>query len=726
MAKLKKYKPLSPAALLDLKKALEESNGEEVAVGNIYIRNNYSGDTKICKITEINEGVSHLEENDKPIAVIVFDIADDWEGKDWHYGGEENADIFFNEDTYLIKGTISEWMEKAALMLDKKDYTALIDTTGEIKETALVSPNSKPQLLALKGEMELKRNQVGLLRSFVEMEIARRNQALKEVEEKLGEILEVFRDKIKKIHRLISVIELYLGVHEKIIQISQGKKASPTSPISFRQQLLFMDEEVGEPSDGGWDWERIEDFDAWLIKDAKFKTLCPEEKCIVVFRPRRGSKYYSEDPILQFFLDSNNHKTYFLIRNGDCVFRIWADISIGDRLFPLRKEFEKILKEIHNYEQKGKSWNKDEIEQLENKMHGYKERAFMLQGLIDRTEIFHPIAKPVSMFDMEAAGGLIQFIYDDELALPTGQLSFWEWWGTINSKIQRGSRVIHSGQYTDDGSYADSDNYYQHWFKRYKERKCPKLPNEGLYIVDSIIEEKTDDLPYYYADMLERKGMMIKRGEKKNPEDSYEEGYESYNGNNYLPENPKMKLITHKRKSFIGETQRYIDTYECTFKHEIFFISYNPKDRVSYKWGDFTHHTRKNNLRFKIKPQGDRYIFNYDQISLADIDFYLSSRIDRREYAYMMPILRTWKKHRLEELKWEKEFVEFVKRRVKQKKLTPKVNVDLDKIIWAAIDWWKHKNIWKRPITKDDTLALRMIERRIFSQKSIKQNFITG
>lgn len=40
---------------------------------------------------------------------------------------------------------------------------------------------------------------------------------------------------------------------------------------------------------------------------------------------------------------------------------------------------------------------------------------------------------------------------------------------------------------------------------------------------------------------------------------------------------------------------------------------------------------------------------------------------------------------------------------------------ELDLRIREAIRWWKYKNKWKRPIDKNDTLALRMIERRILS-----------
>jgi hypothetical protein len=36
--------------------------------------------------------------------------------------------------------------------------------------------------------------------------------------------------------------------------------------------------------------------------------------------------------------------------------------------------------------------------------------------------------------------------------------------------------------------------------------------------------------------------------------------------------------------------------------------------------------------------------------------------------------------------------------------------------IFDAIDWWKFKNMWKRPIEKDDTKALRMIVKHILKK----------
>lgn len=30
-----------------------------------------------------------------------------------------------------------------------------------------------------------------------------------------------------------------------------------------------------------------------------------------------------------------------------------------------------------------------------------------------------------------------------------------------------------------------------------------------------------------------------------------------------------------------------------------------------------------------------------------------------------------------------------------------------------SLDWWKYKNIWKRPITQDDEKAVRMITKHL-------------
>lgn len=63
---------------------------------------------------------------------------------------------------------------------------------------------------------------------------------------------------------------------------------------------------------------------------------------------------------------------------------------------------------------------------------------------------------------------------------------------------------------------------------------------------------------------------------------------------------------------------------------------------------------------------------------------------------------------RLAEIEWEKEFVKMTIGELQKEGCS----VD-EKDVWSAIDWWKNKVIWKRPITKDDAKALRMIKSKL-------------
>lgn len=90
-------------------------------------------------------------------------------------------------------------------------------------------------------------------------------------------------------------------------------------------------------------------------------------------------------------------------------------------------------------------------------------------------------------------------------------------------------------------------------------------------------------------------------------------------------------------------------------------------------------------------------------MDLDTVEYYINSRIDRENYLKMLPVLYQIKKMRLEEIKWEKGFV---------KSMALDLECD-EKLVWDAVDWWKNKVIWKRPIRKDDAKAWRMIKQRL-------------
>ena len=112
--------------------------------------------------------------------------------------------------------------------------------------------------------------------------------------------------------------------------------------------------------------------------------------------------------------------------------------------------------------------------------------------------------------------------------------------------------------------------------------------------------------------------------------------------------------------------------------------------------------------------RADSYIMNYDAISLADIDYYLNSRIDRPNYIHYVPLLKNIRRKLVEELESEQMFVMLIRN-------TLHISRADSKRVEDAITWWKYKNKIKRPIQKDDALAFRMITKKLMKDDDNKQ-----
>ena len=76
----------------------------------------------------------------------------------------------------------------------------------------------------------------------------------------------------------------------------EGEKAPHDTPITFRQLVLHMDEEVACTEGNGIDFQKIELFDEWCRKN--FDKLLPEKKGVVVARPRRTEVKYCDNPLV--------------------------------------------------------------------------------------------------------------------------------------------------------------------------------------------------------------------------------------------------------------------------------------------------------------------------------------------------------------------------------------------------------------------------------------------
>lgn len=694
--KIKKYEPFPPA----LKKIIDHS-GADIAVGAWYI--DKKNNARIIRISEIEyiKKTKHQHED----VHIHYDEATDWECTEWEKSSYVSLDNFRDRYLKLDKTLQEHWDEALQVIKGEKTIEEYADhgsdniTTGN-DNTSLISKNSKESLQMIQQHLEDKKKKAQMVMAFVGYEMEKRKQELENIKQGMYEVVAQFKDKIKRIMRVITTIELYLGVDEEIFQLQDGPRASEDTPISFRQQLLYMDEETGHWKDGGLDFNDIAWFDEWLIKNNNFKNLVPEEKGVVVFRPRRNAKNYgSGDAWVEALKNIENlDKTYLLIRNGECLFRIYTDkIAIIPRLFPRKKELQQIIDKYNDEEISWRHNAKEKKEALEDATYHYKQRATLLQGLIDRSEVFAPLPpQRPSIFKQEETPGAIQFIYDDEATLPSGRLPFEKWWDNINDKIAPGSRILITGEY-DYERYGRRKDFSERFYLAPNSseglKNVPDLPKEGVYVV----EEFTTSYTHTYRETEYKKKIEeLKKSGTKYVDLGIKKGK--------VWAHPDEKTGSKK----IYQLKYFSNQPELT-------IMYMPEAEATTGWNRWDTHERKARTRFKIYKD-DAFILNYDQIDLEDIEFYLTSRVDRHLYLSMMPILEKIKAQRLKELAQEKEFMKFVVARNKDKfKVVNEEGVK--KMVVDSVIWWKYKNKWKRPIKKDDTLALRMIERRILSPK---------
>ena len=681
--------------------------GLDLNVGDIYMRNDkgYSDYAELLKIVEIRVNKKGQ------IDYISYGRNTDWEGTEFSdsYGGESSAGSFKRkmEQEGWLKVTPEQIAEYNQIALDvisgKRLAEEFKDSKSDVinSETALIGKDTKVGLMAMQGELEKKSEHAQMIARFIGREMAKRKQELENIKKQMYAVVAEFQKKIERIMRVITTIELYLGIEEEIFCIQEGQKAPADTPITFRQAVLYMDEEIGHYEDGGLDFSNVEWFDKWLA-DGNYKSCFPEEKGIVVFRPRRKDKDYSGyDPILKERYNSWNRVTYLLIRNGECLHRVYTNkIRIQPTLFPMRNELQELMKEMQELMSKGdNSWSSDERkkDEIEDIQYQYRKRAVLMQGLIDRTELLHPLPAPkVNIFNLDELGDKVRFIYDAEAALGQGKLTFWDWHKKLNESIQHGSRVLLTGYYYNNYSSKLGDFVRNRIYFYCGEYNTPPVPDAGIYDVDEYKLETREWLDEKdYEEAKDRVSSVL---------DTRQDRMQRH----WDMSDPKYKSKPVKN------TDDYIKEYHVVYIKLQLTILHNPNDEVTGGWGDYDPHERKKRIRFRIQ-KSDKFVLNYDMLDMADVDFYLNSRIDRPNYLEMMPVLQKVKGFLVAEQVKEEDFKKLIFQQV-YSQLAHLGDILINARIDKSLTWWKYKNQLKRAITKDDTLALRMMVKRVTSK----------
>lgn len=275
-------------------------------------------------------------------------------------------------------------------------------------------------------------------------------QMQRQLAEKMA-LLEPAMKELEKISDGVDALNIYLGRDEEIIPVTDGEHAPADTVITVRQLVLAMDEESLLFVDkGGLDFRQIDDFVKWLQRDpGNIDQLLPEEKGVVAIIPRRAKKEYS-DPWTQMNADAGNRHTWWLIRNGEAVWLTTTEFVVGNNTVPSPKEFtdmfvvpERFGRPAHPMEPGSDEWMKAE-ERADKRTRHYMKVALLLQGLLDRTTVFHPHDGASFLDQSHYDAGRVKVILDGENAITDGRPPFRKWRSERVARMHAGMRVIGS------------------------------------------------------------------------------------------------------------------------------------------------------------------------------------------------------------------------------------------------------------------------------------------
>jgi len=242
----------------------------EWSVGDIILAVQHSDSPELLKITKLTKKkISYLKRCHWIDDEDTSKSWDDWDDDPTTYDWEEFKR--FHSDCIKLEKDWEEYeketLEKLQSTKDLEEHFGLGKNTDE---TQLATSGNKDILFAAKTELERRKNTVEIMRAVLQDKV-----------NTLEAISRNFREQIQKVEKVIGVVELYLGVHEEIYQIQEGAPTDPKEPICIRQQLLYMDEEIGDPTNGGLDFQKLEDWDNWVVVPKNLQQVLPEKKGFV-------------------------------------------------------------------------------------------------------------------------------------------------------------------------------------------------------------------------------------------------------------------------------------------------------------------------------------------------------------------------------------------------------------------------------------------------------------
>ena len=363
----------------------------------------------------------------------------------------------------------------AAELLAGQENTPPADTE------ALMASGSREQVTSLLDESERMQSTLEEIRLTANIIIENKKAELEKRLDQMGEFLAEMNKKVDNLVKIITVLNLYTGKNVDIQQVTDGESADPCEPLSLRQRILYMDEELCAELDHEADYKDIPTFIESLRDPAFLNVIAPEPRCVVAVKPKHHEMgYRSGDPYYDAARDAWNRHTYLVFRNGEKVYVLDSeDLELWDYAFPHSDFEEKFQQQMAD---PGQSF-KDSL-QKKHESERYRTTKYMvfLQGIIDSNpDILGPFKTAPNIMKHQG----IDLVRDDENLIGTGRKPWQEFRDEKNEFIRRGTRILYDGgKRLSDGrvhwnSGGDFTKYYAY------EASMPETPGSGIYHADS-------------------------------------------------------------------------------------------------------------------------------------------------------------------------------------------------------------------------------------------------
>lgn len=467
---------------------------------------------------------------------------------------------------------------------------------------------------------------------------------------------------LAKMVEVLWTVDLYLGRDETLRLLRGGTPAPADAPITVRQRVLVMAEEslvlMGHRSTG-MDADNIPEFVNWLLEDdAHLDQVLPEPKGVVVLIPTKIESR-SGNVFEDAHRNAANKQAFWLIRNGQRLYLLTTDpkLVVVDRVLPRRNEFMEVFdRRLFGFDgvkigepavPGSQEWL--ELEKYANALQRHYMRIILvLQGLIDRTPVWHPLPEGGASFlrleDQDL--GKIRLIQDgdDSLQLTDGREDFTTWQRKLNARLRPGMRIV------------------------------------GAFHSEGWLDKRSRDFD----------GRISYEHERVHPPKA-----------SYPPSGEPLLLEGRKDGGLVVRYQRTDEVWRT--------VEEPVPGRPGYVYRTEQLTAPKTRASAVIRTEDD-WILAYDLATVEDLTYYLGSRENRsKHFLSMVPVLRAALEAKQAEFEAEADFRAWCVRSIVAEGHD---EVEATRLVSELVHWWKTANTWARPLRGDgphEVKAMRAI-----------------